>query len=106
MYYAPHKLFKRVETEERDALNRVISKTEDWVYICDCRCDDSNTQKFEDNNGRIFISKYKIVCERADVKENDYVQCRLKDDDTSIRGEGRVLNAPRCNYLNYMVIYV
>ena len=42
----------------------------------------------------------------ADVKENDYVQCRLKDDDTSIRGEGRVLNAPRCNYLNYMVIYV
>lgn len=105
MYYAPHRLFKRIDTEERDSLNRVISKSEEWVYVGSCRCDDSATQKFEDNNGRVYISKYKIVCDRHDIKENDYVRCLMQDTD-EVRGEGRVLNAPRCNYLNYMVIYV
>lgn len=106
MFYAPHRLYKKVETEERDSLNRIISSESDWVYVCDCRCDDNTTERFEDENGRVYIPKYKIVCERADINKGDYVQCVLKDDECQIRGEGRVLNAPKCNYLNYMTAYV
>ena len=110
MYYAPHSLYKRIEKEERDEFNRIISDTDRWVYVCDCRCDDNTTQKFEDENGRVFIPKYKIVCERAKITEGDYVQCRIKDTICCgcgrAIGEGRVVNAPKCNYLDYMVIYV
>lgn len=109
MYYSPHQLFRRRETEERDELNRIVSTESSWEYVCDCRCDDNTTQKFEDENGRVYIPKYKIVCNRADIREGDYVQCRTKGTmgcSARVRGEGRVLNAPRCNYLDYMVAYV
>ena len=109
MYYAPHFLSKKVEVEERDELNRIIGKDSFWMPLCGCRCDDNQTQKFEDENGRSYIPKYKIVCERADVSVGDYVQCRIKDplDGMSgVRGEGRVLNVLRNNYLDYMVLYV
>jgi hypothetical protein len=105
MYYAPHRLYRKIEKEERDELNRIISISEEWEDICDCRCDDNTTERFEDNNGRVYIPKYKIVCNRASVSPNDYVQCRTADTG-DIRGEGRVLNAPKCNYLDYMVLYV
>lgn len=105
MYYAPHKLYKKVEMEVRDSLNRIISSSAEWQYVCDCRCDDNTTQKFEDENGRVYIPKYKIVCERADIKAGDYIQC-LVGDTEEVRGEGRVFNAPKCNYLNYMTAYV
>lgn len=104
MYYAPHSLYKLVEMEVRDDLNRVISSSEEWMYVCGCRCDDNTTQRFEDENGRVYVPKYKIVCPRVDVCEGDYVQCL--DDGGGIRGEGRVLNAPKCNYLDYMTVYV
>lgn len=105
MYYAPHSLYKVTEHEERDSLNRIVSSGKTDEYVCDCRCDDNSTQKFEDENGRIYTPKYKIVCERADIKEGDYVQCLVKDTG-EVRGEGRVLNAPKCNYLDYMILYV
>ena len=108
MYFAPHRLYKRTETEERDALNRIISKGEQWDFICECRCDDNTTQKFEGKDGRVYIPKYKIVCPRADIKEGDYVQCRIGDCccNAKVRGEGRVFNTSMCNYLDYMVAYV
>lgn len=104
MYYAPHTLYKKAELKVRDELNRIVSSSEDMVFVGPCRCDDNTTQKFEDQNGRIYIPKYKIVCERADVTEGDYIQCL--DGNGAVRGEGRVFNAPKCNYLNYMTIYV
>ena len=109
MYYSPHALFKRTETETRDELNRIVDTEESWEYVCDCRCDDNTTQKFEDENGRVYIPKHKIVCNRADIVEGDYVQCREKGFcccSGNVIGEGRVVNAPRNNYLNYMVLYV
>ena len=109
MYFAPHALYKKIEKEERDSLNRIVDASGKWVYVCDCRCDDNTTQRFEDDNGRVYIPKYKIVCGRARIEEGDYVQCREKDDGCCcgrIRGEGRVFNAPKCNYLDYMTIYV
>lgn len=104
MYYAPHTLYKKVEMTTRDEHNRIVSSSEEWQQICPCRCDDNTTQKFEDENGRVYIPKHKIVCERANVTEGEEVQCL--DENGEIRGEGRVLNAPKCNYLNYMVLYV
>lgn len=109
MYYAPHKLYKKVESVERDSLNRIISSDGYWKYVCECRCDENTTEKFEDENGRVFIPKYKIVCPRADIKEGDYIQCRIKGAcscNKVARGEGRVVNATKCNYLDYMVAYV
>ena len=104
MYYAPHTLYKKVELQTRDSLNRIVASSGNMVLVGRCRCDDNTTQKFEDQNGRIYIPKYKIVCERVDVTEGEYVQCL--DEHGEIRGEGRVYNAPKCNYLNYMTIYV
>lgn len=105
MYYAPHKLFKVTETEERDELNRIISSGKKRRYVCDCRCDDNTTEKFRDENGRVYIPKYKIVCQRANITEGDYIQC-LNEENCKVVGEGRVFNAPKCNYLDYMTIYV
>ena len=90
--------------EVRDELNRIVSKSEEWMDICFCRCDDNTTQKFEDKNGRVYIPKYKVVSQRADVVEGDYIQCL--DANGEIRGEGRVFNVSKCNYLDYMTIYV
>ena len=105
MYYAPHELYRKREREKRDAHNRIVSSSSCWEYVCDCRCDDNTTQKFEDQNGRTYIPKYKIVCSRSGVREGDYVQCRWKGTG-DVRGEGRVQNVPSCNYLDYMTAYV
>ena len=105
MYYAPHNLYRKSENQERDELNRIISTETKWELIGECRCDDNATEKFEDKNGHVYIPKYKVVCERTDIKEGDYVQCRMKGTD-EVRGEGRVFNALKNNYLNYMVAYV
>lgn len=105
MYYSPHALYRRNETEVRDELNRIVSTGESWEYVCDCRCDDNSTQKFEDQNGRVYVPKYKIVCNRADIVAGDHVQCRMRNGGET-RGEGRVLNVLRNNYLDYMVLYV
>lgn len=109
MYYAPHSLYRKIEKVTRDEFNRIVDKEDRWVYVCDCRCDENTTQKYEDDNGRTFIPRYKIVCERANVTEGDYVQCRKKDDLCDCQcviAEGRVYDTPKCNYLNYMVVYV
>lgn len=105
MYYAPHDLYKKVVLNVRDSFNRITSNEERWEKVGECRCDDNTTEKFEDSNGRVYIPKYKIVADRHPVEEGDYVQCRMKGTD-EVRGEGRVFNAPKCNYLDYMVLYV
>lgn len=105
MYYAPHELFKKEESEVRDSLNRIISAKKGLVRVCECRCDDNTTQKFEGKDGRVFIPKYKIVCPRVDIKEGDYIQCLVKGTQ-EVRGEGRVFNVSKNNYLDYMVAYV
>lgn len=105
MYYAPHDLYKKVVLTVRDSANRITSKEERWEFVGECRCDDNTTEKFEDNSGRVYIPKYKIVTDRHSVVAGDYVQCRMKGTD-EVRGEGRVFNAPKCNYLDYMVLYV
>lgn len=106
MYYAPHKLYKKVVMTTRDNMNRIISSSEEWQYVCDCRCDDNSVQKFEDDNGRVYIPKYKIVFDKTgSIALGEEIQCIVKGTDV-VRGAGRVLNLSVCNYLNYGVCYV
>ena len=105
MFYAPHTLYRKSEYQERDSMNRIISTETRWDEIGDCRCDDNATERFEDKNGNVYIPKYKVVSPRVDISEGDYIQCRVKGTG-EVRGEGRIFNTIRCNYLDYMTAYV
>lgn len=104
MYYAPHILEKRAIVKRRNEYGELQDKYETWERLGGCRCDDNTTEHFQTDNGSVYVPKYKIVCDRHDVKPNDYV--RVMNPDGSVRGEGRVFNQPKCNYLNYMCVYV
>lgn len=104
MYYAPHILMKRVTAKVRNGYGELEHTSETWKRMCGCRCDDNTTAHFQTDNGSVYVPKYKIVCDRCDVKPDDYV--RVLSLDGSVRGEGRVFNSPKCNYLDYMCIYV
>lgn len=104
MYYAPHKLYKRVREVVRNSYNEVISKEDAWKFICDCRCDDNTTTHFKTESGSLYVPKYHIVCDIQNISEGDYI--RVLNDDGTLRGQGEVYNDPKCNYLDYMSIYV
>lgn len=104
MYYEPHELQKRTTIEVRNKYGELERKEDTWVHLVGCRCDDNSTDHFQTDNGGVYVPKYKIVCDRANVKPGDYV--RVLRDDGSVKGEGRVFNAPTCNFLDYMTIYV
>ena len=104
MMYAPHILYKRATKAVRNKYNEIVSKADMWIEIGRCRCDDNTTQHFTTDNGGIYTPKYHIVCDKADVKAGDYI--KVENPDGGIRGQGTVYNAPMCNYLNYMSIYV
>ncbi len=104
MYYAPHKLYKRIDNVVRNEYNEVISQSQEWKLLGDCRCDDNTTKHFETVNGKIYTPKYHIVCDKCHVSEGDYI--KVLNADGVVRGSGKVYNSPKCNYLNYMDVYV
>lgn len=105
MMYAPHILYKRVTKTEKNEYNEIVSKADKWCKVGVCRCDDNTTQHFTTGNGSVYTPKYHIVCDKTCcVKEGDYI--KVETPDGNQRGQGTVYNAPRCNYLNYMSIYV
>lgn len=104
MMYAPHRLYKRVPITTRNKYNEIVDASEQWVYMGACRCDDNTTQHFDTDNGGVYTPKYHIVCDKTNIQAGDYVKAEYPDG--SFRGEGKVYNAPKCNYLNYMSIYV
>ncbi len=104
MYYAPHKLYKRIDNVVRNEYNEVISQSQEWKLLGDCRCDDNTTEHFETENGKIYTPKYHIVCDKCHVSAGDYI--KVLNADGAVRGSGKVYNSPKCNYLNYMDVYV
>lgn len=104
MYYAPHILEKRTTTKVRNDYGELDYSSVTWKRLGKCRCDDNTTDHFQTDNGGVYTPKYKIVSDRYDVSPNDYI--RVLNPDGSVRGEGRVFNSPKCNYLNYMCVYV
>lgn len=106
MFYAPHKLQKRVITPpDKDEYGRPIPGTEreDWVDVCKCHCNDNYTTKFQDANGEVFIPSYKIVCPLIKIKVGDYVRCLEGEE---IRGEGEVYRVSKLDYIRYLEIWV
>lgn len=105
MFYAPHKLMKKSTSEVlRNEYNEVVHSDVEWKEIGVCRCDDNTTEHFQTDNGDVYIPKYHIVCDKCNVSEGDEV--KVYNQDGSYRGGGKVFNAPKCNYLGYMSIYV
>lgn len=104
MYYAPHNLYKQVSLAIRNDYGEIVSEAKEWVYIGKCRCDDNTTSHFETPNGGVYIPKYHIVSDKCQISEGDTI--KVENTDGSYRGGGKVYNAPKCNYLNYMSIYV
>lgn len=104
MYYAPHKLYKRVFREERDEYGRITEAAESMVYVCECRCDDNGTQEAVDENGKVYIPKYHIVYPRSEeVKAGDYIVVK---DGERVRGEGVASIPKNTNYYQYTEIWV
>ena len=104
MMYAPHILYKKTTSVKRNEYGELVSASEKWEEVGPCRCDDNSTQRFTTDNGSVYVPKYHIVLDRADVRPGDYV--RAVDTTGAVRGEGKVFNAPKCNYLDYMSVYV
>lgn len=104
MYYAPHILQKKIVETIRNNYGEIVESKEEWKEIGKCRCDDNTTEHFTTSNGSIYTPKYHIVCDKCQISEGDYV--RVYDNEQNYRGGGKVYNAPKCNYLGYMSIYV
>lgn len=104
MMYAPHILKKKTSKITRNKYGEIVSTEETWETVGRCRCDDNTTQHFTTDNGSVYVPKYHIVCDKADINEGDYVRAEYPNG--KVRGQGKVYNAPKCNYLNYMSIYV
>lgn len=105
MMYAPHKLYKQQTIVARNDYGEIVSQDSEWVLMGDCRCDDNTTQHFETQNGEVYTPQYHIVCNRCSISEGDKVKVLTKDGG-AYRGGGTVYNSPKCNYLDYMSIYV
>lgn len=104
MYFAPHTLYRKVESVGYNEHGNISSHTEAWVKVCRCRCDDNSVKEFRDENGHVFRPAYHIVCEgRVGVNCGDEVRIM---DGTLVRGEGRVFNVTRTNWYDYTQIYV
>lgn len=88
----------------RNEYNEIVVATTEWEMIGVCRCDDNTTKTFTTENGGVFVPSYHIVCDKCGVSEGDDV--KVTDHDGNFRGGGKVVNAPKCNYLGYMSIYV
>lgn len=103
MFYAPHTLYRLSYTEERDEYNRTVSVGGEWECVGECRCDDNTTDRIQDVNGNWYVPRYKIVSTRHDISLGDRIKVLNGD---NLRGEGKVRNISKNNYLDYMVIYV
>lgn len=105
MFYAPHTIYKTVHEDIRDEYKRLVESVESEILIGECRCDDNTTVRFETENGKGFIPKYHIVCDRTvEINEGDKVI--VYDADNAVRGMGEVFNVRKCNFLDYAEIWV
>lgn len=107
MMYAPHilerKITKPFDTDE-DGNPMPGTGGECWERIASCKCYDFDVNRTFTVNGRPFEYKFRIVSERNDVKEGDYVRAAYPDG--SIRGEGTVVKTMRTDYLNYSQLWL
>ena len=108
MLYAPHILEIESHKEpQRDEKGNTIPGTggSSWEEIGRCRCDDNNSGERVGVSGTMIEYVYHIVVEgRVIIPIGSKVRALEKDG--SIRGEGSVIRASKCNYMNYSEIWV
>lgn len=106
LIFGPHSLYKlKKGVEQLDEFGRIIpDESQQWQFICNCRCDDNNTVKYTKENGETFVSSYQIVAPLTNrIKEGDYIRCMAGDE---VRGEGEVDSVRRGNFFQKMVLWI
>lgn len=95
--YAPHKLYLQRQTKVYDEYGNLETVTEDYEYVCECRCDDAGDRDAISVNGERFFPSYHIVSERG-VPEGVFV--RVLAEDGQERAFGKVIRSSYANYFN------
>ena len=104
MYYSPHVLYVKRHEMTRDEYGRIQSDIYYLEKLGECRCDDNDTQELETENGKVYKSKYHIVCGKTkNLKAGDEVVVKRG---SLIRGEGVVGRIKSTNYFDYTEIWV
>lgn len=105
MYYKPHKLYRKFETITRDKYGRPIASPNEWEFLCNCRCDDSDIETITTDQGHVHRVKHHIVCEgHVEPKVGDEIKVLTKGEE--IRGEGIIVSVKRLNALGYTEVWV
>lgn len=100
MYYAKHKLYKKVSSITRDSDGFFVGSSEEWIYLAPCRCDDDNTTEVYDDRGNVLRASYHIVADKCDVNRGDIVKVEG-------RGcEGIVKIKKETNFYDYVEIWI
>ena len=101
MYYAKHKLYKKISSIKRDADGFFVEKTNEvWKYLGPCRCDDDNTTEVSDERGNVLRASYHIVADKCNVNRGDIVKVEGRD------CIGQVKVKKETNFYNYVELWI
>lgn len=101
MYYAKHKLYKKISSIKRDSDGFFVEITnEEWEYLGSCRCDDDNTTEVADERGNVLRASYHIVADKCNVNRGDIVKVEGKD------CIGQVKVKKETNFYNYVELWI
>lgn len=108
MYYMPHILYLlHKELPETDSNGDSVPGTgkEEWVEVCQCRCDDNDASETVGINGQAYVYRYHIVL--GIQKKFSIGDCvRVYYPNGELRGEGAVAKPGKCNFLGYSQIWI
>lgn len=107
MFYAPHILQVKIQHDvEMDEFGRPVygTGTDEWKYVCKCRCDDNSTEEFKSENGEVYRPDYHVLCEKNVTVEPGW-EIRCLDGD-SVRGSGIIHKVKNYNLLPYSEIWM
>lgn len=106
MYFTPHTIYVRRQVVKRDEYNRAVATEDEWVKVCECRCDDSQQDEIITEGGKVFRPRYHIVCPKdTDIPDGTYAKV-YNTKERTLRGEGRIYNGKNLNYLPYSEFYI
>nr|DAQ37879.1 MAG TPA: hypothetical protein [Caudoviricetes sp.] len=101
MYYAKHKLYKKISSIVRDSDGFFVeTSNEEWEYLGPCRCDDDNTTEVADERGNVLRASYHIVADKCNVDRGDIVKVEGKG------CIGQVKVKKETNFYNYVELWI
>lgn len=100
MFFAPHKLYKKSQTIQRDEDGFPCASSGEWEFVGMCRCDDDNNTELMDERGNVIRASYHIVANKCSINRGDIVKVEEKD------CEGQVKVLKSTNYYNYIELWI